>query len=50
VLLGIIGYRSGGRQDESRSKKFAFWGLILSSLYWILFAIQYTVWIPGSGW
>ena len=50
VLLGIIGYRSGDRQDESKSKKFAFWGLILSSLYWMLFVIQHTVWVPGSGW
>ncbi len=50
VLLGIIGYRSGGQQDDSKSKKYALVGVILSSSYWILFAIQHTMWIPGYGW
>jgi uncharacterized BrkB/YihY/UPF0761 family membrane protein len=50
LVIGIIAYSGVGKQKDPVGKRYALWGIILSSLYWILFLVQYNMRIPGSGW
>lgn len=49
-IFGLVAYFGIDKQDNTLCKKCAVWGIILSLFYWILFFIQYSIWIPGSGW